>query len=75
MDRRSWPWKKKSSEKAADKAGEKAAEKTAEKTVLAQDTSSVTLTSAGSRESQVGLLNRLYMDIYIKYLVTSRINF
>ncbi|KAI3989510.1 hypothetical protein MKX01_022785 [Papaver californicum] len=60
MDRRSWPWKKKSSEKAADKAAEKGTEKAAEKAVekatekivLAQDASSVTLASAGSRESQ-----------------------
>ncbi|KAI3989080.1 hypothetical protein MKX01_033116 [Papaver californicum] len=52
MDRRSWPWKKKSSEKAAEKAAEKAVEKAAEKTVLAQDASTVTLPTAGSRESQ-----------------------
>lgn len=70
MDRRSWPWKKKSSEKAADKVAEKAAEKavekTAEKTVLAQDTSSVTLTSAGSRESQDIPKKQNYVQISVE---------
>ncbi|MCL7025976.1 hypothetical protein MKW94_001732 [Papaver nudicaule] len=58
MDRRSWPWKKKSSEKTAEKAVEKPA--------LVQDTSNVTLASAVSRESQDIPKKQNYVQISVE---------